>query len=266
MGHRIATVAALLTIATLVVFAQAWPGSPAAARAQAPYVDLVVTKSDNPDPIVSGGALTYTIMVSNNGTATAGSPGTPVNILDHLPLQFTFGSSFISPTGSCVFVPPQDVQCQVDTLGPGDSVTITIDGYITLPYGGTVTNPAFVDLPVSWIPESIEISNNVDVENTTILAISTPSPTPTPTPTATASSTETPTLTPTNTATPTYTPRPVGGFSRDPGGRLSSPNVLSSWSSLAIAALLCLTLLAAGAARRYVKGWGGSRRSRNRPN
>ena len=244
MGHRIATLAIAL-VATIVALAIPLAGAPTSAGAQTPLPDLVLVKSDDPDPVVSGDPITYSIVVTNNGTASAGSPSDPVNIIDHLPLQFTLGSFSIAPTGSCGFVPPQDVDCQVDTLAPGDSVKLTIDGYVTMPFGGQVKNMGVVDLPVSQISETIDTSNNIASETTTILAITTPTPTASDTPT------------PTETSTPTTTPRPVGGVSYDIAGL--SPEAASDDSpspdGVPIAGVIGLVagLLAASACVRYVK-------------
>ncbi len=253
-----------LTI-TFVVFTIAavaapwWLSGPGSVKAQTGFVDLVLTSSDSPDPVASGDPLTYTVVVRNDGNMPAGSIATPVKIIDLLPSSFSPTSFSIDQGGVCQFLVPNEVRCQLDTLGLGDSATLVIEGYVTLPFGGHVSNPALVDLPVSQILESVEISNNIAFEDTTILAISTPSPTPTPTPTPTSTPTATATASPTSTptSTPTPTPRPVGGVSYDIAGL--SPEAASGHSpsldGVPIAGVIGVVvgMLAASACVRYVK-------------
>jgi uncharacterized repeat protein (TIGR01451 family) len=56
--------------------------------------DLVVTKSDSPDPVTAGGDLTYTITVTNNGPSDAQG----LQLSDTLPANTTF-VSFTVPMG-----------------------------------------------------------------------------------------------------------------------------------------------------------------------
>ena len=54
-----------------------------------PVADLVISKSDSPDPVYAAGTLTYTITVTNNGPSTA----TNVVVTDTYPSDFSFVSS-----------------------------------------------------------------------------------------------------------------------------------------------------------------------------
>ena len=50
-----------------------------------PEADLAVVKSDNPDPVVAGETLTYTLVARNNGPSAA----TGVRVTDTLPAEVT---------------------------------------------------------------------------------------------------------------------------------------------------------------------------------
>ena len=65
-----------------------------------PEADLSITKIDDPDPVVVGETLTYTLEVANNGPDAA----TGVTVVDELPETVTFesASTGCSPTGSTV--------------------------------------------------------------------------------------------------------------------------------------------------------------------
>jgi uncharacterized repeat protein (TIGR01451 family) len=102
----------------------------------APLIDLAVTKVGSPNPITLGnGNITWTMVVTNNGPDTA----TGVTIADPLPAGTTFVS--VTPeTGSCTG--GAIISCNLGTMAPGDSITITL---VTTPTAaGTVTNKVTV--------------------------------------------------------------------------------------------------------------------------
>lgn len=84
-----------------------------------PEADLAITKTDSPDPVVSGNNLTYTITVKNNGPGDA----TGVVLTDRLSPQ---GELFDveSPQGSCSGVAV--VTCQLGALASGSEATVQI--------------------------------------------------------------------------------------------------------------------------------------------
>ncbi len=169
--------------------------------------DLIVTKSDSPDPVATGQALTYTIDLTNTGPS--GALG--VVVTDTLPAGATFSSVenfFGTCTGASVVV------CTFGDLYPGSSAFVTL--VVTPTVGGTLANTVTARSD-TFDPN---LTNNTDTENTSVTGGPTPTrtstttPTATRTPTPTLASTNTPTATPTNTptgtatSTPTITPTP----------------------------------------------------------
>ncbi|HPC84740.1 MAG TPA: Calx-beta domain-containing protein [Thermoanaerobaculaceae bacterium] len=136
--------------------------------------DLSITKTDSPDPILSGGALTYTLAVANNGPA----PAFDVTVTDTLPAGVAFGTA--SGTGwSCSHL-SGTVTCTRPALavGPAPDITITVTAPVA---GTTLTNTATVACPLADpVP-----ANNSDTQQTTVqpsadLAITQAGASPTP--------------------------------------------------------------------------------------
>ena len=119
--------------------------------------DLVIVKTDNPDPVRAGETLTYTLAVSNLGPSAA----TDVVVTDTLPA----GVTFVSATGTDWTCSEAGgvVTCTLPTLAVGAAPDITI--VVTAPTtGGTITNSANV---TSSTGDS-DPSNNTDDEPTTV--------------------------------------------------------------------------------------------------
>lgn len=86
-----------------------------------PAADLAVTKTDSPDPVRKGGTITYTIVVTNQGPATAAS----VQLTDMLSTSVRFVS--VTPAvGSCSEL-DGTVTCTLGDIASGGSVTVTIN-------------------------------------------------------------------------------------------------------------------------------------------
>jgi|GEM_PF-759971 len=119
--------------------------------------DLSVTKSDNPDPVMAGSDLTYTITVTNNGPNTA----TTVTLTDTLPT----GVTFISASPGCIFSAPNTVICALGTLDANDSVVVTITVRPTTP--GIITNTA----EITATEDDPNPNNNQDTEETEVQGI-----------------------------------------------------------------------------------------------
>jgi uncharacterized repeat protein (TIGR01451 family) len=122
----------------------------------APSADLVVTKTDTPDPIDLGtGNVTYTITVSNNSTSAA----TNVVLTDTLPASFTFVS--VNPAGTCM-VNGQVITCNIGVVTNATSAVFTIVATPTA--AGTFTNTAIVT-SAEFDPD---LANNTVTENTIV--------------------------------------------------------------------------------------------------
>ena len=124
------------------------------------FADLSIVKSDNPDPVVSGGTLTYTLAVNNAGPDTASG----VVVTDTLPAGFSV-TSVTHSQGSCPDESEPSISCELGDLANGANATITIVG--TIIGEGVVTNNASVNLDTT---KSIDtnLDNNSDSEGTTI--------------------------------------------------------------------------------------------------
>jgi uncharacterized repeat protein (TIGR01451 family) len=118
--------------------------------------DLSVLKSDSPDPVSKGAALTYSIVITNNGPGSASS----VQLTDSLPANVQFVSA-ASTAGSCAQT-GSTVACNLGQVSNGTSVTVTI--IVTPKKAGTITNTVQVS---SGSPDPSP-SNNTDTEETVV--------------------------------------------------------------------------------------------------
>ena len=123
-----------------------------------PPNDLVVTATDNPDPVLIGTALTYTILVTNTGPSDA----TSVTLTNLLPVNFGFVSLNAS-IGACA-VAGRVVSCELGTVGPGIVASVTIVGIAEA--AGTLTNQAAV---ARGETDSVPANNAVVTRTTVVL-------------------------------------------------------------------------------------------------
>ncbi len=136
--------------------------------------DLVVQKTDFPDPVLAGRPLTYELKVFNDGPSTA----IGVTVEDKLPGQVDFANATLSNgTGTCVLLeippaPPQKkISCQLDTMLPNTDSPVFI--YIKLfvksstPDGTTLSDRANISSSTS----DPNPGNNMAVESTTVRAV-----------------------------------------------------------------------------------------------
>ncbi|MCA9010516.1 MAG: DUF11 domain-containing protein, partial [Planctomycetaceae bacterium] len=99
-------------------------------------IDLVVMKTGAPDPVLSPGLLTYTVLVTNRGTGTA----TGVILTDNLGPGMTF-SSGRSTRGTVTHV-NGIVTNTIGSISGGASVTLTLAAQVNVALAGTLVNTA----------------------------------------------------------------------------------------------------------------------------
>ena len=117
--------------------------------------NLYIEKTDSPDPVTFGNALTYTVTVFNNGPTAA----TNVEVTDNLPASVTFVSATASQ-GSCSGT--TTVTCNLGTIGNGANASVQI--VVTAPNTvGSITNFASVESP-----DESNDENNTDSEETQV--------------------------------------------------------------------------------------------------
>lgn len=90
-----------------------------------PTADLVLTKSDSPDPVNVGAILTYTVTAKNNGPDAA----TNVVVTDTLPPGANFISAIPSQGTTCTGT--SIVTCKLGSINTGNSANVTIKVTIT---------------------------------------------------------------------------------------------------------------------------------------
>ncbi len=122
--------------------------------------NLNITKSDNPDPVIAGKNITYTITVNNSGPSDAEN----VVITDNLPSEIENpqystdgGNTWNNWSGSL----------NIGNLSSGASFQLLIRGTVNSSATGTTSNTA----SVSSDTDDPDTSNNSATENTTINTI-----------------------------------------------------------------------------------------------
>ncbi|MEZ4870007.1 MAG: DUF4347 domain-containing protein [Caldilineaceae bacterium] len=126
-------------------------------------VSLSLTK-DGPASVVAGAQITYTIVVRNDGPASAPL----VDVKDQLPLGVNLLAATIQRTGSGPAL-CSDAICQLSNLAVGESATMVVVAVVdpALPYGTVLTNTATV---FSNGAED-DLSDNSDSVTTTVAAL-----------------------------------------------------------------------------------------------
>jgi uncharacterized repeat protein (TIGR01451 family) len=129
--------------------------------------DLVITKTDLPDPVVAGEQLTYKVSITNNGPSTARN----VSLTEELPAEVTFVDASISDGGTLevLEVPPLTVECRLNDLDPGELVLVYVKVLVdpSVLDGSLISNTAMV----SSSTEDPNETNNIATQDTTIKAV-----------------------------------------------------------------------------------------------
>lgn len=125
-----------------------------------PRTDLRVEKVDDPDPVVAGENLTYTITVTNDGPSNA----TGVTLTDTLPAGLTYISA-VPEQGTC----DASVSCALGDMAVGSSVDVVI--MVTV-QSSVAPNSIIENTAVATGTESDpDQQNNTDTENTTVAGV-----------------------------------------------------------------------------------------------
>jgi uncharacterized repeat protein (TIGR01451 family) len=124
----VGALAVLLLLTSLV-------GSSGGATAPPGPTDLSIAKTDSPDPVFTGGALTYSIQVTNAGPGTA----TDVVVTDNLPRGVTYISA--EPVqGTCtISTNKRRVTCKLGTIAVSTPPIYVPGGPPYEPAGSTIT-------------------------------------------------------------------------------------------------------------------------------
>ena len=130
-----------------------------------PQADVSVVKTDSVDPVDPGGALTYSLAVTNAGPSVSA-----VSLVDALPPNVSFVS--VTPGPPTCSESAGTVACSLGSLGP--AVAVSVDIAVTLDplAGGTLTNTGSITGSV-FDPVT---ANDTDTETTAILAPPLPLP------------------------------------------------------------------------------------------
>jgi len=130
-------------------------------------VDLSVTKTDSPDPVIAGNNLTYTVTVQNTGTVAAQN----VQVFDATPPGTTFFSATQTSGPAFTLTTPAlggtgQIEADASSLAPGAIATFTfvVNVIASVPGGVTITN----SVNVASSSTDLNPANNVDTENTTV--------------------------------------------------------------------------------------------------
>jgi uncharacterized repeat protein (TIGR01451 family) len=124
--------------------------------------DVSVAMTDLPDPVASGGILTYTLTVNNAGPGTASNvvlsdvigPASGMTILLCTPSQGVCNHPVLNGT----------VTANIGTLAPAGSATVTLNVTVTAPAATVLSNTGTV---TSSTPDA-NAANNLDTETTTV--------------------------------------------------------------------------------------------------
>lgn len=129
------------------------------AQAASPAADLAITKATT-TPVISGGDVSYEVVVSNNGPASV----TELTVTDDVPPGFS-GVTFAPSEGS--YDPVTGIWTDL-TLAAGDHVTLVVTGTLDPAVQGPVSNTVRVTAPDGVI-DPVPGNNTATVTDTATL-------------------------------------------------------------------------------------------------
>jgi uncharacterized repeat protein (TIGR01451 family) len=121
------------------------------------YADLAIAKSGNPDPVITGGTINYTLTVTNNGPAAA----TGVSVTDTLPEGVVFQSAAPS-TGLADYL-SGDITWTVGSLASGASVDLIIKVNAPAQPGIIINHVAVFGNEIDPVPDNNQATKDTDV-------------------------------------------------------------------------------------------------------
>lgn len=119
--------------------------------------DLSVSKTHDAEPATAGGAIAYTVTVTNRGPSDASG----ITITDTLPTNVSFVASI-----GCAETTPGVIECTVGALAAGASTSVVINGTVDAgaPSGTVLTNSASV---AGNEPDPIAANNTTSITTQT---------------------------------------------------------------------------------------------------
>ncbi|WP_378945362.1 SdrD B-like domain-containing protein [Mesorhizobium sp. ANAO-SY3R2] len=135
-----------------------------------PVLDLIVTKTDGPDPVLIGTDTRYTVAVRNSGPSDA----TNVKIVDTLPLSGLAdprivalpGGGTCTLNGTSPTISGGTVTCDIPHLPANSTATLTVDMKGTA--RGRHTNNVSITSDETTLGYETPTDNNVSYEDTTV--------------------------------------------------------------------------------------------------
>jgi uncharacterized repeat protein (TIGR01451 family) len=130
-----------------------------------PAPDLSVTKTDGVTNVYQGLAVSYTVVVKNNGSYTV-----TANVVDNIPggLGTPTWTCAASAGSTCAAVSGSGNVSTSATLAAGGTATYTINATVTAS-SGTITNTATASLP-AWLTDATPANNAASDTDTVVAA------------------------------------------------------------------------------------------------
>ncbi|MGG5258682.1 CARDB domain-containing protein [Phycicoccus avicenniae] len=109
----------------------------------APSADVSIAKSMSPTAPIPGSAISYSLVVTNDGPSSASS----VVVADRLSSAISAVTATVDNGTSCTLGAGDQLTCPVGTLAPGATVTVSVTGTLAADFTGTLSNTATVSSP-----------------------------------------------------------------------------------------------------------------------